>query len=350
MSPSSSHSSEKKTALILSCKELKMNFRLDLKDERADDNDDISPSILVFKHCDQEDIECVYHCHSRYFEEEDSDLASSTSSTNSIYSCSSQSCSITINDQRSFLYDVDKNSIMEEKHNYLDMLPGSILGYIGSYLSVNDLTAIAMTNKAMYYDKQQYHFRKSNFHLVREEKLPAESDFKTSIQPYRFLFHTPSDGILQVELSLVKHLVGSSRSHSAGEMVLQRRQIHHSSSQAGTIPLIIDCLSGFKKLRINVLKKCPESYNIITSKSKVIFRIDQSVPGATLHFESKAISRWKPGQLSYLILLCVKRLAAFPPDGRFYPSLDYIMKLVQESFRERIQYALQKQVEKVIGL
>mgnify|MGYP005856173075 CR=1 FL=1 len=322
-----------------------MNSRLDLKDE-MDDDDDSSPSVLVFKHCDQEDVECIYRSHSRSFEEEDnedSDLASSSSS-----SSSSQSCSITINDQRSFLYDVDKNSINEEKHNYLDILPGSVLGYIGSYLSVNDLTAISMTNKAMYYDKQQYHFRKSNFHLVREEKLPAESDFKTSIQPYRFLFHTPSGEILQVELSLVQHLVGSSRNHSAGELALQRRQNHYPSSQAGTIPLIIDCLSGFKKLRINVLKKCPVINTIITGKSKVIFRIDQSVPGATLHFESKTISRWKPGQLSYLILLCVKRIAEFPPDGRFYPSSDYILRLVQESFRDFTQYALQKHVEKLV--
>lgn len=169
----------------------------------------------------------------------------------------------------------------------------------------------------------------------------SRSDFTKHIQPFNFLFQTKSYGLLQVDMTLIHiledHLYLNNRSRP-----VVRTEEH---------------LSRFSYIQVVVRRKAyrppPQSHqtnnNLISSSGTIkkristaeaptlIFKMDQSLPGTTLHFESKCLEKWKPGALSHLLALCVQRIATFPLDGRVYPTTDQILITIQEGMLEHVR-------------
>ncbi|CAB9528836.1 expressed unknown protein [Seminavis robusta] len=238
----------------------------------------------------------------------------------------------------------------EENQAGLTSLPGSLLPYLGSFLSVNDSTSMAMANRHLYQETRWYQsdnnasvhcFQRSAvvFQLVREARLPLVDEIKSSLQPYKFLFQSPLYGTIQVDLAIVHQPPGG---YEPGTRILQRSFPDNES------------LSGNEdwknlRMRVNIQKRFPNDHprddnQRATTTPKTIFRFDESIPRCTIYFESKYISRqWKAGHLGYLLRLCATRAAMLktPQEGRDVgcmpvPNVDDVVTKLQAALRKHI--------------
>lgn len=217
---------------------------------------------------------------------------------------------------------------------YLTSLPTSLLSHVGSFLVADDMTAMAMTNKMMYNSRSEY--KKAHiFETIREETLPIEHDFKSVMEPFRFLFRSTKYGIIQVDFSLANPPKGG---YAAG------------------LPRLRNSYARVKKkapwekiaFRINVQKKFEKEGSDTSSARttpKVIFRLDQSMPGCCFHFESKLVVGWDAGKFAYLMQICATRMVELQiqrgdtcDDGLVLvrPSVDNILTKFQATIRDNV--------------
>jgi hypothetical protein len=223
----------------------------------------------------------------------------------------------------------------------LAALPVSLLSHLASYLSVNDFSAMAMTNRRLYLETRWYAsttlptpyrhaFQRSTavFQLVKEEALPLKDDMKSVLQPFQFLFQSPLYGIIQVDLALVHAPPGG---YPPGTPKL----CHY-------YPKLLASKDEWQNLhiRVNIQKKFPMEngqdqhpydYNnnrtnhrhhhdanntMLLTTPKIIFRYCEALPGCAFHFESKCTTKWKAGHLGYLVHVCANRASQLPTPPR----------------------------------
>jgi hypothetical protein len=214
--------------------------------------------------------------------------------------------------------------------SYLTNLPSHLRTHLGTFLSINDISAMTQTNQLLYSERfnHSYGLKKSRvFHLVLEERLPPVDDFKRTLQPFRFLFQSQNYGTLQVDFALVNPPTASSP------------PVFFNTRRRSPVPKP-PWEEAF--VRINIQKKFPGGTSPALSTPKVIFRIDQSLPGCCFHFESKYVVGWGAGHLASLLQKCVLRLTHLQKEVgegevvEYKPSPEYILTKVQATLRDNM--------------
>ena len=224
-------------------------------------------------------------------------------------------------------------------------LPIGVVREIASFLPVNDMFAMTVTCKAMYHQKLQYQpLKASTFCLIKEERLSTHIDFRSTLEPFKFLFQSDLYGMIQVDFSIVNppptpaqqiHRQPSryQQPRYQGNPVLR----HYFGPPSEETHKLEDI-----QVRINVQKKFPpDEADALVGRvysPKVIFRLDQSLPGCSFHFESKYVCReWRAGHLSYLVHVCATRLSrALEADTTEYPPPDKILRKFAADMRDNL--------------
>jgi len=218
-----------------------------------------------------------------------------------------------------------------------------LTGEVASFLSINDMFAMNTTCKTMLRQRSYYRALKApTFELVKQIRKPRQVDYRSTLEPFSFLFKSPLYGIIQVDFSIVNVPTQEQQQLLPHNAILRQ---YYGPPSAET-----DKLDNIR-VRINIQKKFPPDEVAVETKRMyspmVIFRLDQSLPGCSFHFDSKYICHeWQAGHLS-LISVCAHRLSnELKNDVRKYPSPEKICRKFTCDMRDNVLRCIRNRAAK----